>query len=284
MARGLQLPYAMRAGQVVGISDVESGLRLDCVCPVCGHALVAKKGQKVTHHFAHHRDSECAHATETLLHFAAKQVIEEERRLVLPPVRVLFEGGKPAWEVAPARMTAVDLVRIESRLGSDVPDLILSLRDRCLAIEITVTHRTGDEKVRRLSKQGCSVLEIDLSQQSRFLTLDELKALVVHGAEYKRWLFNRLADDIQKDVHTLCERKPTIYRGFALHVDDCPIPARVWRGKPYANVIDDCWSCEYCVTSGSSDGESRPPMLCLGRSCIRTYDEWRALRTTQKRS
>lgn len=200
---------------------------------------------------------------------------------MLPPVLVGFEGAKSAWEVAPARMTAIDAVRIESRLGSDVPDLILSVRDRCLAIEITVTHKTGEDKVRRLSEQGCSVLEIDLSKQSRFLTLAELKSIVVHGVECKRWRFNRLADDIRNDVHALCEQKPTIYRGLALHVDDCPIPARVWRGRPYANVIDDCWNCEHCVASGSSDGETRPPLLCLGRSGIRAYDEWRSRRMKQ---
>lgn len=32
----------------------------------------------------------------------------------------------------------------------------------------------------------------------------------------------------------------------ALHVDDCPIPAREWQGKPYANVLDDCTSCPFC--------------------------------------
>ena len=33
----------------------------------------------------------------------------------------------------------------------------------------------------------------------------------------------------------------------ALHVDDCPIPAREWEGKPYANVLDDCVSCPFCA-------------------------------------
>ena len=31
----------------------------------------------------------------------------------------------------------------------------------------------------------------------------------------------------------------------ALHVDDCPIPAREWQGKPYANVVADCFECPY---------------------------------------
>lgn len=49
-------------------------------------------------------------------------------------------------------------------------------------------------------------------------------------------------------------RRPIIHRGLAIHVDKCPIPARVWRGKPYANVIDDCLAgCPYCVATDEGD-------------------------------
>jgi len=30
----------------------------------------------------------------------------------------------------------------------------------------------------------------------------------------------------------------------------CPLPARVWRGKPYANIIDDCMACRYALEIG----------------------------------
>lgn len=32
--------------------------------------------------------------------------------------------------------------------------------------------------------------------------------------------------------------------GLADHVMGCPIKARKWRGKIYANLIDDCSGCE----------------------------------------
>lgn len=34
-----------------------------------------------------------------------------------------------------------------------------------------------------------------------------------------------------------------INRGFMMHVDYCPIGMREYKGKPYANFIDDCTSC-----------------------------------------
>lgn len=278
MSSTLELPYAIRAGQVVGIADVESGLRRDCSCPVCGYVLVAKKGNKVRHHFAHHRDSGCANAPETLLHMAAKQVIEQARQLMLPAVWLSFQNVKPAWELSAAQIITIDDVRLESPIGTLVPDLIVSVRDRLLAIEVTVTHRTCDEKVRRLSQAGCSVLEIDLSKQPRFLSLEELTTVVVRGVEHKTWRHNRLAEAVRQDVLQLCEHKKTITRGFALHVDNCPIPARVWRGKPYANVIDDCWNCEHCVATEHSDAGETTSILCLGRRNVRTYEQWRVVR------
>mgnify|MGYP001217429359 CR=1 FL=1 len=43
------------------------------------------------------------------------------------------------------------------------------------------------------------------------------------------------------------KRLRIIQRGKAIYVDGCPRAARVWRGKPYANVIDDCTHCNsYC--------------------------------------
>lgn len=46
---------------------------------------------------------------------------------------------------------------------------------------------------------------------------------------------------------SLTDRKNVIQRGYANHVDYYPINSRVYRGKPYANVIDDCLYCEYCL-------------------------------------
>jgi hypothetical protein len=280
MNNDVQLPYALRNDKVVYIDDVDSGLHPDCLCQSCGHALVAKKGNIKVHHFAHHRDSDCAYATETALHLAAKQIIEQERQLMLPSVMLKFAGSKPPWELAKAQLVSVDDVRVESRVGVHVPDLVVTVRGHRLAIEVTVTHKTDDEKIRRLSEHGCSILEIDLSEQSRFLSLEELKALVVNGVAQKKWRFNHYSERVRREVEGACERKEFISRGMALHVDDCPIPARVWRGKPYANVIDDCWGCEHCVHNGmSGDFEnSSVPLLCLGRSGIVSYEDWRSRR------
>lgn len=42
----------------------------------------------------------------------------------------------------------------------------------------------------------------------------------------------------------------------AVHVDDCPIPAREWEGKPYANLLDDCVGCPFCAGIVTDDNVS----------------------------
>ena len=67
-------------------------------------------------------------------------------------------------------------------------------------------------------------------------------------------------------------RMKAIDRGCALHVDGCPMRARVWRGKPYANVMDDCSACEHLIDlvhieRGEDDAEAY--VLCdgFGKAC-----------------
>jgi ssDNA-binding Zn-finger/Zn-ribbon topoisomerase 1 len=73
MSRQIAIPYAVRDGVLVHVSQVEGGFRHDCMCIVCGTALVARKGAKVTHHFAHPSNANCS--GETVLHVLSKQFL-----------------------------------------------------------------------------------------------------------------------------------------------------------------------------------------------------------------
>ena len=74
MIKRNQLIYAMKNGVATYIEDVESGLKCGCTCPSCGEPLVAKKGTKRMHHFAHHAGENCEYGYETSLHLAAKEI------------------------------------------------------------------------------------------------------------------------------------------------------------------------------------------------------------------
>jgi hypothetical protein len=66
--RDFEIPYALREGAIVHVSEVDRGLDCACVCALCGDSLVARKGAHREHYFAHFRDSNCSGAAESLLH------------------------------------------------------------------------------------------------------------------------------------------------------------------------------------------------------------------------
>lgn len=69
----VNMVYALKNGKTVHISEVESGLKCECICPACGEALIARKGKKVIHHFAHKSTEECEYGYQTSLHLVARK-------------------------------------------------------------------------------------------------------------------------------------------------------------------------------------------------------------------
>ena len=88
---GGNLIYALSNGKLVSVEDVPAGLKCDCFCPACGEQLVAKKGQKMTHHFAHKAGTNCAFGYQTSLHLLAKDILANARRMVIPELYLRSE-------------------------------------------------------------------------------------------------------------------------------------------------------------------------------------------------
>jgi hypothetical protein len=256
----VDLVFGVRNDELVHISQADSGLACGCHCPGCGEKLVAKKGQVQRHHFAHSSGANCLVGIESALHIAAKDILAVKKEIVLPAVIVRFSGGKGAVEIEPKRPYEVSDVRLEKRLDGIIPDVLANVEGQDLAIEIFVTHRVDERKDERFRKLGLSAIEIDLSGVSRDLDTKNLESLVVDGVSHKRWIFNVAEDREKATALRRATRIKTISRRFARHADGCPIPAREYYGKPYANVIDDCLSCEHCVDTE----ENLNVILCDG--------------------
>ncbi|WP_421172400.1 competence protein CoiA family protein [Aeromonas sp. 601115] len=246
------LPYGMLDGNLTHVSQVPSGLACGCLCPGCGASLVAKKGKKKLHHFAHAKDADCGSGVETALHLAAKEILEIRRVIFLPAVEVKVPGrsySRVLDILAPEKEYSLEQVVLERRIDSIVPDVIAHIRGRAIAIEIKVSHAVDDNKATIFRGLGLSVIEIDLSKAPRTFTLEELEPLVIGPGKHKSWVFNAAALRKCEQILSGGKRRSTVYRGYALHVDGCPIPARVWRERPYANFIDDCTCCGHLLDS-----------------------------------
>ncbi|HCY76735.1 MAG TPA: hypothetical protein DHV28_12515 [Ignavibacteriales bacterium] len=261
MPTELKLPFGMKDGKLVQISEVERGLKCGCQCPACNHPLVARKGNKTVHHFAHYQNANCEHALETSFHLAAKKVIEETGYFVLPEVvNDIFYSRQNIF--APTSKLYFDNIYLEKRYDDFVPDIILEKDNKQLCIEIYVTHKIDESKKEKIVKSNISTIEVDLSKIERGLDFNHLREKVVDSIANKNWIYNKKREKVRKQILSNSIKRKIISRKLMQHVDDCPLPARIWQGKAYANFFDDCLGCEF-FTGGDDSGE-KDIMYCIG--------------------
>lgn len=182
-------------GSMAHVSEVESGGRCACVCPGCGAPLVAKKGARIDHHFAHEGTADgmpCRTGPETALHKFAKEVLARRLHLELPPL-TLEEGGD-RWIGYGGGRYRFDGAILEQRLGSIVPDVVVRKGDRDLLVEMAVTHPCGPEKIETIRSLDVAAIEIDLAGLPRDVSRADLEASILKAAP-RRWIHNpHLAD------------------------------------------------------------------------------------------
>ena len=182
-----ELVYGLNGARIVHIDEVSSGLECQCTCPSCGALLVAKKGDKKTHHFAHYDSEECHSAPETALHLLAKDIIEQNRKLLVPAINSCSLGYK-ASEIA-SEVWEFESVIKETSVGSYIPDLLAIKDGEVIEVEILVTHAVNDEKALKAKQDQKKMLEIDLSGVNRESSPDQVKDLVLYHAK-RYWVSN----------------------------------------------------------------------------------------------
>lgn len=196
------------------------------LCPGCGGALIARQGALKTWCFAHTSDAACPNGYESALHLAVKQLVERERKILLPgcfvwrhpagyldPMSPTYEycTGDPrelragGWEqaehsdngvgtVAP-KLIHFDRVELEQSDGQIRPDIVGHVRDRKIYIEVAVTHFVDKDKAARIRQRGISTVEIDLSpHHGKQWGWKDLERLLFDEPIQTNWLLNRVAE------------------------------------------------------------------------------------------
>lgn len=204
--------FGLQENQLKHISEVENGLKCNCVCPACEKKLVARNGgKKRVHHFAHYENIECKYGVQTSIHIAAKNILEEKLRIMVPEVSVFLNTEIEKLEfggfishgeyqiLSSARNIEFDSVVLEKRLHKYIPDVIAKTRDKQMIIEIAVTHFVGRKKLDQIIESKISALEIDLSKIKNDFNYIDLEQLIIQGLENKKWLFNQFAQNEKKE-------------------------------------------------------------------------------------
>lgn len=268
----LKLTVALKDGVITKIEDVQSGIKCGCVCPACGEPLVAKKGVKRMHHFAHSTGHNCEYGYESSLHLACKEILSKAKKIMIPPVYVTFPDTNKMDElVCGAKEIDIEKVELEQRFGNVVPDVVIYTGGKKFFVEIYVTHPIDNNKLQKLKEANISTIEIDLSKERSTITVSELYDLLLSDNEKKKWKYNAVANKWLHKFYCIADKREIIQRGMALHIDYCPIESRVWQGKPYANMWDDCLYCEYCISINEN------VVLCSGRQRISTVNDFKKI-------
>ncbi len=259
MKSAQSIPYGLKEGHLLRINQVSRGLTCDCICPFCYNPLVAKKGSRNQHHFAHYKGTDCGYALESALHLRAKELFIQHRYLMLPSVK-LHGQRQPIY--GPHRIH-FKKVYLENYLEGIIPDIILETEHKRLLVEIKVSHGSQLKKIRRLQKLKLAAIEIDalaiyqaVSGLGQQWSDDAFSRYLLDGTAHKSWLYNP-----QKQWQEYNLRKQAIaknvkhrtYKNFHRYlVQPCPQKKRfhqygAHRQYSYADVIQDCRHCPYCI-------------------------------------
>lgn len=196
-----KIPFGLQNNILVGVTDVESGLSCNCVCPCCHGKLQANKGSKRDYYFSHDPSAhkiECEFAFETSIHLMAKQIIEKHKVIVLPELNISMtmeddDGVAHAEEIQVVDKTNLMFngVVLELRLDEIRPDIVGYTEDGLpFLIEIAVTNFSSTQKKQKIRSLALSAIELDLSDVRYNVTENQLTEYIIKNLEKKTWLSN----------------------------------------------------------------------------------------------
>jgi hypothetical protein len=190
----LTVPFGMRNGRPVFVSEVAPGVDCGCTCPECGEPLIARNrdfpNRRRVRHFQHARASVCGGGFETAIHRMAKEILATSESLLLPR----WASGEFVIEPEPFAVTSA---RIEASLldGAVRPDALMrgaakDIEFRTLCVEVRVHHAVDETKRSLLSNHGLDAIEIDLSGLPEEAIADPsaFRNAVLHEASNRHWI------------------------------------------------------------------------------------------------
>ena len=259
----MKLPFALKNNRIVTVDEVERGKKCNSKCPSCGSLLIARHGTKTIHHFAHYNSIECEHAVETSLHLMAKEILDEEKKIMLPPVRFKTNKHHPiTFEIFPKQILKFDEIYLEKKLNTIIPDIIIKKNDKILLVEIAVTHFIDNNKKQKIKEFGYSTLEINLSNFKNDFTKSTLRKILIEDIENKKWIYNTRINDYYNYIKQHAVEIETSYGVVQLYAYDCPINAfeNKYKGRYCGRVIDYCCRCNYSFIKNTES------IYCTGKS------------------
>lgn len=212
-----KIPFGLKNGLLVDVSEVESGLACGCICPSCKRQLQANKGRVVSHYFSHDPSAEkkaCESAFETSIHLMAKQILSEDGCMNFPGLTISVSGSDANGNTHVEEIQLeeevqryFERVELEKRLEDIRPDIISYIDGVPFLIEVAVTSFSDQEKKNKIRSLTLPAVEIDLSAVNYTITKDELRELVNLTSTKKTWLSNPRAINAKRELQAKLNEK-----------------------------------------------------------------------------
>lgn len=160
--------------KIIHIDSALNGLACNCVCQECGGILEAIQGKKRQKHFRHHiGDINCKGGIESALHKLAKQILIENKSIVLPRYGKIFYHSAIA----------------EKLFKNIIPDVSAILSDnQQIFIEVFHTHKSTDYKNNFFKNGQYKSVEIDM-KFCPIETFSEIENYVLNKTHNKKIIF-----------------------------------------------------------------------------------------------
>jgi len=216
-------------GRLVSVEDVGRGKTCECCCPECGEVLIARQGDVRAWHFAHASGGDCQGAAEGALHMAAKQLVVQEKHILVPALEAqeshrLVDGrlGEVSL-VRPAETWELSGIREEVSVGAYRIDVAGDYAGHPVFIEIAVTHAVEESKRDALAGLGIRCFEVTLNPYLHATwTWEILRQEVLECPGNRRRISHPELDQLREQAR--CEAIAKAFGGR-------------YKGAPYRNWI-----------------------------------------------
>ena len=189
-------PYGLRnkdPSDWVSVYEVDKSDGHEYFCADCGNKLFAVQPSdpKKQWFFRHEVLSECEGARETAIHKMAKQILVEERKIMLPyllmkPEPEVYRKYKYHEEIKLYRLGKrilfhFDTVQEEVWQNGRTPDIVAVSGERKLFVEIVVTHDIDEQKLSWIRERNISTLRVSLSGLPYAANKDDVRRCLMTG-------------------------------------------------------------------------------------------------------
>jgi hypothetical protein len=251
--------------------------------------LVARKGEKKRGHFAAKAMCDPVAARETIFHRLAKQVLSDERSLLLPLIKLQLENRivtlRPKHVLRNVEVLEEHQIEDSPFVADSIIILDVKGTRRRLVVEWVVTHPCEPQKVDFLRSRRVPTIEILIGEAPDSLSSEQAKKWILFDAP-RKWIWHPLFEwgELLKRGVAL-ERKPAFraVRFFKTRSGTKAVETEWVKGCPVHARVVSISVCECCPYAYYVEYYQGGYVDCLFGGSERFLDGWPSAKIPWKR-